>query len=406
MQPGVVTSGTSDPDPWRGRSGRAVPIGDHGEGAQRFDLRPERHHQRFHARRPAGRPDPAGRPVRQTTLLMEGSGGDQPATNLDVTFDDEASPIPDDAFTSGRSQPTAAVPDGFRDKTGKAPSPPHGLTLSEFDGRDPTAPGSSSCSNPTPGASGAIIERVDARLRARRCRPAGGRDGRWAGDGTRRGRIAGRERVLERRGDPDPVGRLGDAVPLDDRGLEPRRGRHGRERHAERVRGRLPAGRRSPAGRAGRPVRPADGGRRGSGRRRRPRGHVRRRRVRAHRGGPDHLGHVPAVVQRRRRVRVQRPAARRAATPRFGARGAERHGPERDLVAVRVRGLGRPNGSDLGRLEPGPGDRHPGRDGLQRRLLAHGLGVGRVRRVGDLRHCTATVSTPSASREGSRRPRS
>src|SRR4029450_12703765 len=125
-------------------------------------------------------------------------------------------------------RPPSVDPLGFRDKNGRAPSPPHGTTLSVFDGRDPNGTWELYVLDPSSGAAGAITEGVDARLRARGCRPAEGGDGRWAGDGTRRGRRPGRERVLERRDDPDPVGRLGDAVPLDGRGPETRGGGHGR----------------------------------------------------------------------------------------------------------------------------------------------------------------------------------
>jgi serine/threonine protein kinase/subtilisin-like proprotein convertase family protein len=74
----------------------------------------------------------------RTTLLMQGSGGDQPVTGLTVTFEDGAPPIPAEApFASGTFRPTSVDPLGFRDKNGRAPSPPHGTALSVFDGRDP-----------------------------------------------------------------------------------------------------------------------------------------------------------------------------------------------------------------------------------------------------------------------------
>ena len=95
----------------------------------------------------------------RTTLLMQGSGGDQPVSGLAVTFDDDASPIPDDGtFASGTFRPTAADPLGFRDKNGRAPSPPHGTILSVFDGRDPNGTWELYVLDTSSGANGAITE--------------------------------------------------------------------------------------------------------------------------------------------------------------------------------------------------------------------------------------------------------
>jgi serine/threonine protein kinase/subtilisin-like proprotein convertase family protein len=92
-----------------------------------------------------------------STLLMEGSGGDQPVTGLTVTFDDEAAPIPGDgSFSGGSFRPTSTDPSGFRDRNGRAPSPPHETALSDFDGRDPNGTWELYVLNPTPGASGSI----------------------------------------------------------------------------------------------------------------------------------------------------------------------------------------------------------------------------------------------------------
>ena len=92
----------------------------------------------------------------RTTLLMQGSGGGEGVTGLTVTFDDDASPIPADSLTDGSFRPTSVDPSGFRDKTGRAPSPPHGTALSVFDGRDPNGTWELYILNPTPGASGSI----------------------------------------------------------------------------------------------------------------------------------------------------------------------------------------------------------------------------------------------------------
>ena len=95
----------------------------------------------------------------RTTLLMQDSGGDQPVTGLAVTFDDDAAPIPDDgSFASGTFRPTSVDPLGFRDKNGRAPSPPHGTTLSVFDGRDPNGTWELYVLDPSSGAAGAITE--------------------------------------------------------------------------------------------------------------------------------------------------------------------------------------------------------------------------------------------------------
>jgi hypothetical protein len=95
----------------------------------------------------------------RTTLLMEGSGGDQPVTGLTVTFDDGAAPIPTDApFVGGTFRPTAADPLGFRDKNGQAPSPPHGTALSVFDGRGPNGTWELYVFELEPGANGAITD--------------------------------------------------------------------------------------------------------------------------------------------------------------------------------------------------------------------------------------------------------
>ena len=95
----------------------------------------------------------------RTTLLMQDSGGDQPVTGLAVTFDDDAAPIPDDgSFESGTFRPTSVDPLGFRDKNGRAPTPPHGTTLSVFDGRDPNGTWELYVLDPSSGAAGAITE--------------------------------------------------------------------------------------------------------------------------------------------------------------------------------------------------------------------------------------------------------
>jgi hypothetical protein len=95
----------------------------------------------------------------RTTLLMEGSGGDQPVTGLTVTFEDGASPIPAEApFAGGTFRPTSVDPLGFRDKNGRAPSPPHGTALSVFDGRDPNGTWELYVFDLAPGANGAITD--------------------------------------------------------------------------------------------------------------------------------------------------------------------------------------------------------------------------------------------------------
>ncbi|HET9248845.1 MAG TPA: serine/threonine-protein kinase [Actinomycetota bacterium] len=95
----------------------------------------------------------------RTTLLMEASGGDQPVTGLEVTFDDDASPIPDDgSFASGTFAPTAVDPLGFRDQNGQAPTPPHGTALAVFDGRDPNGTWELYVFDFSPSANGAITD--------------------------------------------------------------------------------------------------------------------------------------------------------------------------------------------------------------------------------------------------------
>jgi len=92
----------------------------------------------------------------RTTLLMQGSGGGEGVTGLEITFDDDAPPISADSLANGSFRPTSVDPSGFRDKTGRAPSPPHGTALSVFDGRDPNGTWELYVLNPIPGASGSI----------------------------------------------------------------------------------------------------------------------------------------------------------------------------------------------------------------------------------------------------------
>ncbi len=92
----------------------------------------------------------------RTTLLMQGSGGGEGVTDLAVTFDDDAPPIPVGSLANGSFRPTSVDPSGFRDKTGRAPSPPHGTALSVFDGSDPNGTWELYVLNPIAGASGSI----------------------------------------------------------------------------------------------------------------------------------------------------------------------------------------------------------------------------------------------------------
>src|SRR4029450_4925819 len=55
-------------------------------------------------------------------------------------------------------RPPSVDPLGFRDKNGRAPSPPHGTTLSVFDGRDPNGTWELYVLDPSSGAAGAITE--------------------------------------------------------------------------------------------------------------------------------------------------------------------------------------------------------------------------------------------------------
>jgi serine/threonine protein kinase len=103
-------------------------------------------------------------PSRELHVLLLGqSGGDEPVNGLDVTFDDEAPAIDEEATApeDGSSitiGPSFVDPFGFADKGGRAPSPPHDTALSVFDGRDPNGTWELYVLDPSEGASGVITE--------------------------------------------------------------------------------------------------------------------------------------------------------------------------------------------------------------------------------------------------------
>jgi hypothetical protein len=78
-------------------------------------------------------------PTGVSTLLMEGVGGTSPVSGLTVTIDDDgAAMTPDELLTSGSFRPSSLTGDGFGfEGPTPAPAPPHGTTLSVFNGTDP-----------------------------------------------------------------------------------------------------------------------------------------------------------------------------------------------------------------------------------------------------------------------------
>jgi subtilisin-like proprotein convertase family protein len=78
-------------------------------------------------------------PGGQRTRLMSDVGAFHGVTDLDLTFDDEATDVlPDEAaLTPGTFKPTDADEDGYPDNFDPAPAPTADTSLSTFDGTDP-----------------------------------------------------------------------------------------------------------------------------------------------------------------------------------------------------------------------------------------------------------------------------
>ena len=99
-------------------------------------------------------------PSGQTVFLMEGTGGSDVVSDVALTFDDDADPVPvEGALTSGRYRPTSSAGDGFGfNGPPPIPEPPYGDTLAGFNGTDPNGTWSMFLFDDSSGSGGEVAD--------------------------------------------------------------------------------------------------------------------------------------------------------------------------------------------------------------------------------------------------------